>query len=228
MISARSAIATVAPTINGRNSSRAAMSKAIVVIASRMSSRLMPGRCAMLHNRLTSDAMGDLDPFGSPGRARGKDQIGRRPPRVIGDAGARSPVPRWIAPPLPARSMTDDTGADGQFGCAPSVSKRRHIGVRQDVAQAFDRMPWIERHIGAAGFPHREQRDEHRRRALDENPDPRSGAVDPVQADDAQAGSPVRRARDSSAPSGLKITACASGCAAARSSISSSTRRSRG
>ena len=64
--SSRLAIATVAPTSKGVKSSSAAMSKAIVVIASSVSVRPTPGRCAMLHSRLTKERWVTSTPFGAP------------------------------------------------------------------------------------------------------------------------------------------------------------------
>ncbi len=118
--SSRSAIATDAPTDNGRKSSRAAMSKAIVVTASSVSDTCRPGVFAMEQSRFTSERWLTSTPFGAPVEPDVKI--------TYAAASAPRPVPGCTAglDPIVSRSPTISIiatpGTSGAIFTDPSVS----------------------------------------------------------------------------------------------------------
>ena len=61
-----SAMATVAPTVNGSSSSSTAMSNDRVVTAQMVSPAVMPGWCSMAPKKFTSARCGSSTPLGRP------------------------------------------------------------------------------------------------------------------------------------------------------------------
>ena len=165
----------VRPRSSGQNSSHTddVEAERRVDCSTAVARRRAPSVACVHGQRLTTPRCAHHHALGPAGGARGVDdvrQVLRRQPaaRRVRRRLRRPTPPR----PRPAR-RTGTPGAAKRSAQRRLRQQHRRRAVGQHVAQPLGRVRRVQRHVGAAGLEHRQQRHHHLQAALHADPHPR-------------------------------------------------------